>query len=432
MSGPINYIPQPLINIPDQYYLGRKQTADLAQTEALTQQTKALIQQEQSRITYQQEMRKDLSSLTQNPRATAMDYANVVTKYPELDKQIKQSWDLLNEDTKEAELRETQNLYSAISTGQIDIATKMLEDRKQAAINSSDQKEADEAGVLLTKLKEPGGKEYVQAQLGTGLASIMGPNNFASVYNALNKENPSYKLLSKQQKIDLGLDPSKSYQLDQKTNKVDEIGGGGTTVNVGEGKFGPLPPGYRYLSDGKGGVTAEVIPGTPQADELKLLEQGRAMKTTKETVQKDIILENIDLIVKEMKKRVLPVSGQVSKKTPDVLATGTKNVKALLDPVKSKISFETLQDMRNASKTGGALGSVQAKELELLESALGSLDQEQDEELLKFNLKRIKTIYTKILNDPVASQYLTKGPKSPLIKQNTPNVDDLIKKYSGR
>lgn len=62
--------------------------------------------------------------------------------------------------------------------------------------------------------------------------------------------------------------------------------------------------------------------------------------------------------------------------------------------------------MREASKSGGALGSVSERELDLLTSALGALQQSSSADLLKKNLATVKRIMGKIESDPVASAYL--------------------------
>ena len=66
-----------------------------------------------------------------------------------------------------------------------------------------------------------------------------------------------------------------------------------------------------------------------------------------------------------------------------------------METIKANIGFNELQEMRNASKTGGALGSVAVQELTALQSVLGSLDVGQSNEQLKANLQKIKDILTK-------------------------------------
>ena len=66
------------------------------------------------------------------------------------------------------------------------------------------------------------------------------------------------------------------------------------------------------------------------------------------------------------------------------------NFKTDLDTLKATIAFGELTAMREASKTGGALGQVSNIELGLLESALGGLSQTQSPANFKKNLDKIE------------------------------------------
>lgn len=63
---------------------------------------------------------------------------------------------------------------------------------------------------------------------------------------------------------------------------------------------------------------------------------------------------------------------------------------AELDTLKANIAFNELQQMREASKTGGALGAVSERELALLESTLGALNARQSPENLRAQLKQVR------------------------------------------
>lgn len=69
--------------------------------------------------------------------------------------------------------------------------------------------------------------------------------------------------------------------------------------------------------------------------------------------------------------------------------TDARDFRADLDTLKANIAFNELTEMRQASKTGGALGPVSDKELGLLQSALGALDQGQSPGNLSKNLQII-------------------------------------------
>jgi hypothetical protein len=66
-----------------------------------------------------------------------------------------------------------------------------------------------------------------------------------------------------------------------------------------------------------------------------------------------------------------------------------------LDTVKANLGFDRLQQMRNESKTGGALGQVAVKELDRLEAARASLDRAQSPKQLKENLDNVYEAYSR-------------------------------------
>jgi hypothetical protein len=70
------------------------------------------------------------------------------------------------------------------------------------------------------------------------------------------------------------------------------------------------------------------------------------------------------------------------------------NLDKTVDTIKSKIGFEALQAMREASPTGGALGQVAVQELNMLQSTIASLDVGQDATQLRRNLADVETHYT--------------------------------------
>lgn len=66
-----------------------------------------------------------------------------------------------------------------------------------------------------------------------------------------------------------------------------------------------------------------------------------------------------------------------------------RNYKAKLKTLSSSIAFGELTEMREASKTGGALGQVSERELALLESSLGAINMSQSPTQVKAELKKI-------------------------------------------
>lgn len=81
------------------------------------------------------------------------------------------------------------------------------------------------------------------------------------------------------------------------------------------------------------------------------------------------------------------VSGSVASHIP---GTAAKDLQRTLDAVRANIGFGELQQMRANSPTGGALGAVSERENTLLQSVLGSLEQDQSPAQLKENLLKAK------------------------------------------
>ena len=78
-----------------------------------------------------------------------------------------------------------------------------------------------------------------------------------------------------------------------------------------------------------------------------------------------------------------------------VPGTPAKELASVIGTIKARLGFDQLQQMRNASPTGGALGQVSNRELASLEGALASLDQGLSADALRQNLKQIKESYSR-------------------------------------
>ena len=69
--------------------------------------------------------------------------------------------------------------------------------------------------------------------------------------------------------------------------------------------------------------------------------------------------------------------------------TAASNLAAKIDTMEALFSFEELKAMKEASKTGGALGQIAVRELELLAATIASLKQTQDEDQLRAHLNEV-------------------------------------------
>ena len=188
--------------------------------------------------------------------------------------------------------------------------------------------------------------------------------------------------------------------------------GPGTTVNVGDGPNLPKPPSgfsYTYKPDGtpiideRGVPSMAPITGGPedpkvkaQADEKFRRVKEENAKNTRKTVnyQLDVIDE---LLAGEEKGLAISPTSSVSGVTgltySKIPGTPAHDFASSLDTVKANIGFDRLQRMREASKTGAAVGQLSNRELGLLTETLAPTRQGMSPARLRDAIKVIRKMY---------------------------------------
>lgn len=94
-----------------------------------------------------------------------------------------------------------------------------------------------------------------------------------------------------------------------------------------------------------------------------------------------------------------------------VPGTPAADLKATLSTISADAAFGALQNMRDNSPTGGALGSTSEVELELLQNSLAALSQSQSPQQLKENLQNYKRIRQRALQRVAQAYEDTYGEK---------------------
>lgn len=105
--------------------------------------------------------------------------------------------------------------------------------------------------------------------------------------------------------------------------------------------------------------------------------------------QDKVVTDSIDKALTQASGWTTGFVGDWSK---GIAGTPSHDLKNTLDAVRANLGFDKLQDMRNNSPTGGALGQVSEQENLLLQSVWGSIQQSQKKEQLVDNLNKIKGI----------------------------------------
>ena len=181
---------------------------------------------------------------------------------------------------------------------------------------------------------------------------------------------------------------------------------------------------YIYSKGADGKITARVIEGSPSAikqeaakKKLDTLEEKEELKKESQQETGKIVTDEIERAQKLIKENPFLTTGIIGKNLKDLGAieflastfgkedlNPATDLKNLLMTIQSIIGFERLDRMRQESPTGGALGQVAIKELDFLQAALGSLQQEQSSKQLLENLKRLDEKYKRFLKNLATSK----------------------------
>lgn len=219
-------------------------------------------------------------------------------------------------------------------------------------------------------------------------------------------------------------------QWNPNTMSWDRVGGvkapSGPLVNVdmgGSPGLGKLSTDFGYVLDEAGNPRidpatglpqAAPVPGSPAALALEKEKEGKDKRETSSANTANIVLQDIDKAINQTGWSTSGLGGAILGKLP---GSGATDLRATTDTIKANIGFDRLQQMRESSPTGGALGGIAVQELAMLQAVLGSLDQAQGPEQLRANLQRLKEIYEPIAAKaaayPNAAQFGFDGTKSP-------------------
>lgn len=183
-----------------------------------------------------------------------------------------------------------------------------------------------------------------------------------------------------------------------------------TVVNMG-------PNGVDYGDPGKGLVWARNPDNTVKLDDRgapvaipfqggEVWQQQEAAKAAADVkedaagTKNDVVLQDLDRALSGIGNSPALTTGVGAQLLGPVGGSAARDVNSLLDTVRANVGFAELQQMRDSSPTGGALGQVTEKEQKLLQSVLGSLDTAQSAQQLTENLKRLKNVYLDVVHGP--------------------------------
>ncbi len=158
LQQPINYAVD--VQSPFQAALGGLQLgAGLAEIDAAQQKR----QLEANALQQAQQRQTDLANLYKNPNATSADYARVAAFLPKDQAAIvTQGFERLTKEQQQSDLRMGGEVYSAIKSGNLDVAKRRLTEKAAALRNSGRENEAKAAedSLELINLNPTGAKRF--------------------------------------------------------------------------------------------------------------------------------------------------------------------------------------------------------------------------------------------------------------------------------
>jgi hypothetical protein len=145
----------------------------------------------------------------------------------------------------------------------------------------------------------------------------------------------------------------------------------------------------------------------------------REMNYPEATKQTNIAIENLNHLSTELRelkdhKGLSGITGTVYGRTPSV-SNESMAAQSKYESIVNNIFVNALQSMRNASKTGGAVGNVSDREGDKLEQTLSALSRAQSTEDFKANVKKAidrLEIAKKNIKDAYDATYEYRAPKS--------------------
>ena len=163
-----------------------------------------------------------------------------------------------------------------------------------------------------------------------------------------------------------------------------------------------------YLAEQQKGSLAQIA---AQGEETRRTQSEAAQRKTQDDGQVSQYAAQTASRTIQAIDDVLPDIGLLTAGAGSLLAMipGSKaaNVSAELSAVSSNIAFNALQALRDASKTGGALGQVSERELDLLSAVEGSIRQNQSPGNLRAQLQKVRASMARVQQ---AAQFAGGGP----------------------
>ena len=355
--------------------------------------------------------------------ATAGELRRAIVAFPGLSDQFQQVAQSFSQERLDAELSLGKQLSFALARGNTDAAERMIQQRLDAAEASGDAQAVAVERARLIELQANPNALLMETLM--PLAATMDVKEFDTFYDILGIGGGADEATTAFQTLDqraraAGLTPgTPEYQRfmleggpqvglsltvgpDGSIQVAQGPGVTGTGTGAGVSQIGPLGQGQALVETDEG-LRIEAIPGGAEDQaRQQALQQELGRQAQRERAGSTVIQDlqrALDLIPElGVIARGEGVLGGVTRQTQArVPGTVANRITQFTESALSNVGLDTLQQLRENSPTGGALGQVPIQQQTRLEQVLGSLKIDQPPDVLDANIKRVMNIYTDII-----------------------------------
>ena len=371
-------------------------------------------------------MNQGLYELSQNPNATAKDYARFGVMFPESMDNLKKSWELQSPENQSSLLNEMSQVYAASLTGNNDLAKSILKNKYDAAVNSGDAEKANTYKAMI--MGADSNPNFLRTSSGLALSSIMGADKFGSTFESLGKEQRAeqeqpytvMKAAGDAQKSMAEGDLAYSKGAADIENTREETKSKILQRDIDRAKL--------KLDAAKNETERMKLQAEIEEKQSKLLEtkEGKyqAAQSSLDSFQDSI--DTIDRVLGD--KGFAQAVGSGGDVTSYLNSSAGKQARTNLETVQAQQFLSNLL----AAKAGGAtFGSLTEQEGAKIQNAVANITKDQSAESLKNNLGIIRGILTRRRQDIIADGNLrTEGGR--FIGKNAsgnPVTEGMVNKY---
>lgn len=375
------------------------------------QQQRILFEQQQQAMQAQaargQEVQGLLASMSEevsNGTMTPERFNEYMNLIPEMREDLEKSYTNLTTRQKEGMVADRTRLVAALATNP-QVAVEMLGTMKQAAENSGNAADAAFLGAIMQMSETQ--PEAALIALTADLGALMEPKQFEAFQSALFPEPPEPLIINGMIVDPVTFEILGDYSTPAQRGEMTEYQRAQLAAQPGQASnefglapiYGRDPEGNRVLLQAakQGGVRqAELPEGVTLEDEYeksfgRALGAGEAQLVLQRT-KREMGLEQARDDITNLVDTIDTAIGQLTSLNTGALGqfVEASNLDASLTTIKANAAFRTLQNMRDNSPTGGALGQVSERELDLLMAAAAALNRSQSKEQLERNLRNFQ------------------------------------------